>query len=154
MKNIIKLTVIAIAILVSSVSISAQTGTLEKLLKIDGVTSVYISKAMLSIIGANNLNLDDNISAIANDLNSIEIYNIENKKAIEQSRPIIAKLSSTPGLEILTRINEDKESTTIYGKQTNKVFSQILIVVDETDEISIINLTGNIPLDKISELTK
>ncbi len=154
MKNIIKLTVIAIAILVSSVSISAQTVTLEKLLKIDGVTSVYISKAMLSIIGANNLNLDDNISAIANDLNSIEIYNIENKKAIEQSRPIIAKLSSTPGLEILTRINEDKESTTIYGKQTNKVFSQILIVVDETDEISIINLTGNIPLDKISELTK
>ncbi len=154
MKNIIKLTVIAIAILVSSVSTSAQTGTLEKLLKIDGVTSVYISKAMLSIIGANNLNLDDNISAIANDLNSIEIYNIENKKAIEQSRPIIAKLSSTPGLEILTRINEDKESTIIYGKQTNKVFSQILIVVDETDEISIINLTGNIPLDKISELTK
>ncbi len=154
MKNIIKQTVIAIAILTSSVSISAQTGTLENLLKIDGVTSVYISKAMLSIIGANNLNLDDNISAIANDLNSIEIYNIENKKAIEQSRPIIAKLSSTPGLEILTRINEDKESTIIYGKQTNKVFSQILIVVDETDEISIINLTGNIPLDKISELTK
>ncbi len=154
MKNIIKLTVIAIAILTSSVSISAQIGTLENLLKIDGVTSVYISKAMLSIIGANNLNLDDNISAIANDLNSIEIYNIENKKAIEQSRPIIAKLSSTPGLEILTRINEDNESTIIYGKQTNKVFSQILIVVDESDEISIINLTGNIPLDKISELTK
>ncbi len=118
-----------------------------------GVTSVYISSAMLKNFGTSMIG-NPGIRAIAGNLNSVEIIVCENKKFLYSIRNYVKKIASSYNLETLARINEEGEKVSIYGYSTNGKITYLLMSVDEDEdnEITIISMSGDIPLDKVGEL--
>lgn len=116
-----------------------------------GVTSVYISSAMLKNFGTSMIG-NPGIRAIAGNLNSVEIIECENKKFLYTIRNYVKKIASSYNLETLARINEEGEKVTIYGYSTNGKMTYLLMSVDDDDEITIISMSGDIPLDKVGVL--
>ena len=116
-----------------------------------GVTSVYISSAMLKNFGTSMIG-NPGIRAIAGNLNSVEIIECENKKFLYTTRNYVKKIASSYNLETLARINEEGEKVTIYGYSTNGKMTYLLMSVDDDDEITIISMSGDIPLDKVGDL--
>ena len=116
-----------------------------------GVTSVYISSAMLKNFGTSMIG-NPGIRAIAGNLNSVEIIECENKKFLYTIRNYVKKIASSYNLETLARINEEGEKVTIYGYSTNGKMTYLLMSVDDDDEITIISMSGDIPLDNVGDL--
>lgn len=116
-----------------------------------GVTSVYISSAMLKNFGTSMIG-DPKISAIAGNLNSIEIIDCENKKFIFTIRNYIKKIVESYQLETLARINDEGEKVSIYGYSNGEKITYLLMSVEYEEEITIISMSGDIPLDKVGEL--
>ena len=116
-----------------------------------GVTSVYISSAMLKNFGTSMIG-NPGIRAIAGNLNSVEIIECENKKFLYTTRNYVKKIASSYNLETLARINEEGKKVTIYGYSTNGKMTYLLMSVDDDDEITIISMSGDIPLDKVGDL--
>lgn len=116
-----------------------------------GVTSVYISNAMLKTFGTSMIG-DVGIRSIAGDLNSIEIIECENKKFLYTIRNYVKKIAETYNLETLARINDEGEKVSIYGYSTGEKITYLLMSVDNDKEITIISMSGDVPLDKVGEL--
>ena len=116
-----------------------------------GVTSVYVSSAMLKNFGTSMIG-NPGIRAIAGNLNSVEIIECENKKFLYTIRNYVKKIASSYNLETLARINEEGKKVTIYGYSTNGKMTYLLMSVDDDDEITIISMSGDIPLDKVGDL--
>ena len=116
-----------------------------------GVTSVYISSAMLKNFGTSMIG-NPGIRAIAGNLNSVEIIECENKKFLYTIRNYVKKIADSYNLETLARINEEGEKVSIYGYSTDGKITYLLMSVDDNDEITIISMSGDIPLDKVGEL--
>lgn len=125
--------------------------TFEPISNYKGVTSVYISSAMLKNFGTSMIG-DPSISAIAGNLSSIEIIDCENKKFLYTIRNYVKKIAETYNLETLARINDEGEKVSIYGYSTGGKITYLLMSVDDNDEITIISMSGDIPLDKVGEL--
>lgn len=116
-----------------------------------GVTSVYISSAMLKNFGTSMIG-NPGIRAIAGNLSSIEIIECENKKFLYTIRNYVKKIADSYNLETLARINEEGEKVSIYGYSTGEKITYLLMSVDDNEEITIISMSGDIPLDKVGEL--
>lgn len=125
--------------------------TFEAISNFKGVTSVYISKAMLKTFGPGMIG-DPQISAIAGNLNSIEIINCENKKFFYTISNYITKIVESYNLETLARINDDGEKVSIFSYSTGEKINYLLMLVDDKDEMTVISMSGDIPLDKVGEL--
>lgn len=125
--------------------------TFEAISNFKGVTSVYISKAMLKTFGPGMIG-DPQISAIAGNLNSIEIINCENKKFFYTISNYISKIVESYSLETLARINDDGEKVSIFSHSTGEKIDYLLMLVDDKDEMTVISMSGDIPLDKVGEL--
>ena len=95
---------------------------------------------------------DPKISAIAGNLNSIEIIDCENKKFIFTIRNYIKKIVESYQLETLARINDEGEKVSIYGYSNGEKITYLLMSVEYEEEITIISMSGDIPLDKVGEL--
>ena len=148
----IRYILLMLTLFIGTASATAQSEIIDEIADMKGVTSVYISKAMLSSISPSMLG-DKRIASIAHQLTSIYIINIEGKEARANATQKIKQFRQYPGLEILTKIKEDNENVTIYGKQEAEKITYVLMVVEERNEISIIAMTGNISLDNIRALT-
>ena len=125
--------------------------TFEPISNYKGVTSVYISSAMLKNFGSSMIG-DPRISSIAGNLNSIEIIECDNKKFVYTIRNYVKKIAEGYGLETLARINDEGEKVSIYGLSSGEKITYVLMCVDDDDEITIISMSGEIPLDKVGEL--
>lgn len=125
--------------------------TFEAISNFKGVTSVYISKAMLKTFGSSMIG-DPKISAIAGNLNSIEIINCENKKYFYTISNYISKVVESYNLETLARINDDGEKVSIFSHSTNEKIDYLLMLVDDNEDMTVISMSGDIPLDKVGEL--
>ena len=67
-------------------------------------------------------------------------------------RNYVKKIADSYNLETLARINEEGEKVSIYGYSTDGKITYLLMSVDDNDEITIISMSGDIPLDKVGEL--
>lgn len=106
---------------------------------------------MLKTFGTSMIG-DPNISAIAGNLSSIEIIDCENKKFLYTIRNYVKKVAETYNLETLARINNEGEKVSIYGYSTGEKITYLLMSVDDDKKITIISMSGDIPLDKVGEL--
>ena len=97
------------------------------------------------LVGNDNIGIEQFI----NYLNSVEIVSAEKKKCIDTlDKTLDEYLKSHPDIEIATEIKDDEDDVTIYtvpGKTEDSI-GQILLVVKESDEFTVIDLRGDIPI--------
>ena len=142
--------IIAILITLCSVYSYGQQSFFDKYAEMDGVTSVYISKSMLSLFPKGQTNVNGiNIGDIASRLDNIQILSADEQPIVDKLRKETSHINTRNGYEELMRVREDGEKTTIYFKDGKKDKKEFVLLVDEKDEFTIISIVGNLTLQEI-----
>lgn len=126
----------------------AQDSFFDKFADMDEVTSVYISKAMLSLMP--DMKAEGvNIGGMASKLDNIQILSCENPAVIAKLKKELQYISPKNGYEELMRVNSEGEKTTIYLKQKKNEKKEFVLINNEEDEFTIIVITGDLSLEEM-----
>lgn len=126
----------------------AQDSFFDKFADMDGVTSVYISKAMLSMMP--DMKTEGvNIGGVASKLDNIQILSCEKPAIIAKLKKETEFINPKNGYEELIRINDEGEKTTIYLKHDKNGKKEFVLLNNEKEEFTIIIITGNLTLQEI-----
>ena len=133
----------------------AQSKFFEKCEKIKGVTTVYVSKAMLQMAGDANVTDDMNLSAVIKKLNSLEVINAESSASVELNKLIKElNLNGKNGYEIMMSVNDDEQNVKIYMKKMANNTNEYVILVEESDEVLVVLMNGTLTLDEATKAVK
>ena len=146
----IRTLIIAIMATLCSVCSYGQQSFFDKYAEMDGVTSVYITKSMLSLFPKGQTNVNGvNIGNIASRLDNIQILSTDEQPIVDKLRKETSHINTRNGYEELMRVREDGEKTTIYFKDSKKDKKEFVLLVDEKDEFTIISIVGDLTLQEI-----
>ena len=146
----IRTLIIAIMATLCSVCSYGQQSFFDKYADMDGVTSVYITKSMLSLFPKGQTNVNGiNIGDIASRLDNIQILSADEQPIVDKLRKETSHINTRNGYEELMRVREDGEKTTIYFKDGKKDKKEFVLLVDEKDEFTIISIVGDLTLQEI-----
>lgn len=142
--------IIAILTILCSVCCYGQQSFFDKYAEMEGVTSVYITKSMLSLFPKGQTKVNGvNIGDIASRLDNIQILSSDEQPIISRLRKETSDINTRNGYEELMRVREDGEKTTIYFKDGKKDKKEFVLLVDEKDEFTIISIVGDLTLQEI-----
>lgn len=142
--------IIAILITLCSVCTYGQQSFLDKYAEMEGVTSVYISKSMLSLFPKGQAKVNGvNIGNIASRLDNIQILSADKQSIVDKLRKETSGINTRNGYEELIRVREDGEKTTIYFKDGKKDKKEFVLLQDAKDEFTIISIVGDLTLQEI-----
>ena len=142
--------IITLLITLSSVCSYGQQSFFDKYAEMEGVTSVYITKSMLSLFPKGQTSVNGvNIGNIASRLDNIQILSADEQPIIDKLRKETSGINTRNGYEELMRVREDGEKTTIYFKDGKKNKKEFVLLVDEKNEFTIISIVGDLSLQEI-----
>ena len=133
-----------------SVCSYGQQSFFDKYAEMEGVTSVYITKSMLSLFPKGQTSVNGvNIGNIASRLDNIQILSADEQPIIDKLRKESSVINTRNEYEELMRVREDGEKTTIYFKDGKKDKKEFVLLLDEKDEFTIISIVGDLTLQEI-----
>lgn len=142
--------IITLLLTLCSVFSYGQQSFFDKYAEMDGVSSVYITKSMLSLFPKGQTKVNGvNLGDLTNRLYNIQILSSEKKSIIAQLRKETSNINTQNGYEELMRVREDGEKTTIYFREGKKDKKEFVLLVDEKDEFTIISIIGDLTLQEI-----
>ena len=147
MKKIVLLFIVTLC----SVYSFGQESRLEKFADMDGVKSVYISKAMLSLMPGLEVQGVD-IGSTATKLDNIQILSTEKSDIREKMSKEVKTLVNKGKVEELMRVKEDDENVFIYMKDLGEKKSEFILFNDDKDELTVIIITGTLTLNDIQKI--
>lgn len=146
----IRTLIIAIMATLCSVCSYGQQSFFDKYAEMDGVTSVYITKSMLSLFPKGQANVNGvNIGNIASRLDNIQILSTDEQPIVDKLRKETSHINTRNGYEELMRVREDGEKTTIYFKDSKKDKKEFVLLQDAKNEFTIISIVGDLTLQEI-----
>ena len=142
--------IITLLITLCSVCSYGQQSFFDKYAEMEGVTSVYITKSMLSLFPKGQTSVNGvNIGNIASRLDNIQILSADEQSIIDKLRKETSVINTQNGYEELMRVRENGEKTTIYFKDGKKDKKEFVLLLDEKDEFTIISIVGDLTLQEI-----
>ena len=142
--------IITLLITFCSVCSYGQQSFFDKYAEMEGVTSVYITKSMLSLFPKGQTSVNGvNIGNIASRLDNIQILSADEQPIIDKLRKETSGINTRNGYDELMRVREDGEKITIYFKDGKKDKKEFVLLRDEKDEFTIISIVGNLTLQEI-----
>ena len=146
----IRIFIITLLTTLCSICSYGQQSFFDKYAEMEGVTSVYITKSMLSLFPKGQTSVNGvNIGNIASRLDNIQILSADEQPIIDKLRKESSSINTRNGYEELMRVREDGEKTTIYFKDGKKDKKEFVLLVDEKDEFTIISIVGDLTLQEI-----
>lgn len=140
--------IISLLLSLCSLMSYAQNSFFDKFADMDGVTSVYISKAMLSMMP--NMKAEGlNIGGVAGKLDYIQILTCEKAALIPKIKKEVEYIHPRNGYEELMRVNNEGDKTTIYLKKDKNGKKEFVLLNDEKTEFTVVVITGNLTLQEI-----
>ena len=145
--------IITLLITLCSVCSYGQQSFFDKYAEMEGVTSVYITKSMLSLFPKGQTSVNGvNIGNIASRLDNIQILSADEQPIIDKLRKETSGINSRNGYDELMRVREDGEKITIYFKDGKKDKKEFVLLRDEKDEFTIISIVGDLTLQEIQSI--
>lgn len=146
--------ILTILFALAVISVSAQVSKLfDQYSDTKGVTSVYISKAMIRMmpdIKTNGLE----INGMAEKLNSVRVLTTENPDMVAKMSKDMNTEIKKDSYEILLSANDNGEKATIYLKTEANGINNYLIVAQESRELSIVLISGTLTPTDIQKMNK
>lgn len=140
--------IITLLLSLCSVFTYAQDALFDKFADMEGVSSVYISKAMLSLMP--NMQAEGvNIGGVASKLDNIQILSCEKPDIIAKLKKEVEYINPKNGYEELMRINDEGEKTTIYLKRDKNGKKEFILLNNEKNEFTLILIRGDLTLKEI-----
>ncbi|MCR5077213.1 MAG: DUF4252 domain-containing protein [Prevotella sp.] len=140
--------IIAVILAMVSTLAFAQKALFDKYDDVDGVSTVYISRNMLHMMG-NVKAGDKDISNIAKRLDHLQILSCERPSMVTAIRKTASAIYRQQKFSVVMQVNDDGEHTTIYERHHANGKNEFALLSYEHDEISIINILGNVTLQDI-----
>ena len=153
-----KKTILSILLLASFTLTFAQKNPFEQFSDMDGVTSVFISKTMLSMIPKNS-KMDYNgvnVGGFLNKLSSILILTSEDKKIAPQMLSLANDRVKGRDYELLMRVkSDDNDNINFFMKGKPEDIRELIMIVAGSDgENVIMQFLGNFTLSDIQQMTE
>lgn len=123
----------------------------DKYADTDGVTSVYISKAMFRMIpAASEIGL--NLMNMKGKMESLCILTTSKKELIPQMRKEFSQLIQKSHEELM-RVRSENTKSTFYANMNGDIVKDLLMLTDSDGEFIVIQVLGNFTLQDIQEIT-
>ena len=145
--------IITLCTFLFAITLSAQENIFEKFENMKGVTTIYISPKMFSIIkelkalDSSNVKIDQ----IINKLSSLHILSCENKEVAAKLRSEAAYIGKDKSYENLMKVKEENEHISIYMKE-GEDNDEYVLLMDNTDEFTIMIFKGKLTLEDIQKV--
>ena len=153
-----KKTILSILLLAGFTFTFAQKTPFEQFSEMDGVTSVYISKTMLSMIPKNSkMNYGGvNVGSFLNKLSSILILTSEDQKIAPQMLSMANNRVKGRDYELLMRVkSDDNDNVNFFMKGKPEDIRELIMIVAGNDgENVVMQFLGNFTLDDIQKMTE
>lgn len=139
--------------LCTAVFAHAQTDNMfDRFSEMDGITSVYISKAMLNMIPDIQSEIID-LKGIAGKLESVKVLNSEKESVINKMKDTANQIfTPANGYETLVRIRDNDDHADIYLKTNDNNLNEFVVLTQETKELTIIVITGQLSPEDIKNI--
>lgn len=124
----------------------------DKYTDVDGVTSVYISKAMFKMM-PNVENVGLNLTNMNGKIESLYILTSQKKELIPQMRKDFTQLISKSHEELM-RVRDKETKATFYANMKGEEISDLLMLNDTDITFTIIQLRGKFTIKDIQEIAK
>lgn len=144
--------VIVVLLLVAHASSYAQDKLIEKYMEEDNVTSVVISKKMFQLVG---LNMDTNGLALdgkADKVEGMQILTTSDSAQAAAMNSDFTKLANE-GFEELMRVKDGTTRATFYIQQEGDLITDLIMLVNDDEEFTVIRLVGQFTIEDIQEIT-
>ena len=126
----------------------AQDALFDKYEDTNGVTTVFISKTMLSMIPNVKAGNHD-ISEIASKLDQLRILTCEKASLIPRILEDAKKIYKNDGYEAIMRMNDEGEKMTIYQRTLRGGKNEFVLLQEDSSDLNIINVKGAVTLKDI-----
>lgn len=141
-----KKTIILIIIAIAAITANAKN-FYETFENMPGVTTVYVSKAMISLAG--NLNMDEmDFNSLASKIDGLWVVSAEGDKAAAVSAKAKETFKSSD-YESLVKVNDGDEHVDISMKTGRDGKNECIINVSEPGEATVVILRGTFTLRDI-----
>lgn len=148
--------ILTLLILAGTLGAFAQNRNLERFAGEEGVSYVYISKAMLSLVSGmgNNTNINGvDISAMAGKLDALQVVSTDKPDAARRLRAEARNLS-TDNMEVLMQVIEEGTRVDFYTLKQGETITDLLMLNDSGDNYTILQIKGRFTSEDIRSITE
>ena len=131
--------------LVCSLSGFAQGKFFDECENIPGVTTVYVSKAMMKMVSGtlSDVNSKIDLSGMSRKIDSLVIINAETSASAKKVESLAGESFSTAkGYELLMKVTDPSTRMRIMYKNLGSNLNEYVMIVREDKEVSYIIITG------------
>lgn len=133
----------------TAMGLKAQSAFFKSCEDIPGVTTVYISKAMLELAGASNISGGDfDLGSLASKLDGLEIVSADND-AVAALRSKCGTFKTARGYEKLMSVKETDSNVSILMKKLGGGRNEFVVFVDSPSSLSAIVMTGTMTMQDV-----
>lgn len=169
MKKIILLCTLAVGMMLNAYSQNVMENLFEKYNGKEGFTSVNISKEMFEMMGSIQINSDEkdkgtqkinDMKEFASKLTSLKVLTTNKKEGQDNTAKAESFYKEVMNLmpkniyKDLMEVNDEGQKVNFYVRRTGSKVAELVVVVKEKTETSLISLAGDIDLNKVAEFSK
>ena len=145
--------IMTVLLVLACTGAKAQREVFDKYEDTKGVTTVFVSKAMLNLAGGLAAIGDKRFGKMAGKMDAVRILNCERKALIPEIKKAAQAVYNRDQYEEMMRVNEDGQRVVIYQRPLKGGKNEFALLSVEEDELSIINITGTITLEDMKQFT-
>ena len=155
------LAVLTACLLLPAISASAQNQLYKKYSSVPGITKVYISKAMFSLIGSSNregskmsvstYGSDIDVNKYAKKLTGLYILSSEDPNVGTRLLADFGQMLKDMNLELLMEVEDDGDTVKMYSVKKGNITTDFFLSSHDSDgEITVMHLQGALTDDDIA----
>ena len=157
MKKIMIKTILCTVMALTCLNAQAQVKAFEKYSDMNGITYVYISKAMLSAISGrlNKMPSMPNVDAqvLVNKLSAIQLIHAEKNDMRTKLRSEVQGIVKKDKYELLMQVKEDGNKADIY-QNIGPQQSAVVMLVEEKDGVTAVVFSGKFTTEDVMKMVK
>lgn len=149
----------AFYLLTTPLSMVAQNNVIEKFfnqyMDDEAFTVVHVTPKMFQMIAKLDVKDKDysEAKAVLQDLRGLWILTSENNPKAPQLYKEATSKINTNEYELLMTVRDKGDNVRFWTKESNGVINELLMLVGEANEFTLISFVGKIDLDKISKMS-
>ncbi len=157
MKKIMIKTILCAVMALTCLNAQAQVKAFEKYSDMNGITYVYISKAMLSAISGrlNKMPSMPNVDAqvLVNKLSAIQLIHAEKNDMRTKLKSEVQGIVKKDKYELLMQVKEDGNKADIY-QNIGPQQSVVAMLVEEKDGVTAVVFSGKFTTEDVMKMVK
>ncbi len=141
-----------IALLIFSMTCSAQADFIKEFSKRDNMTSVVISKKMFQLVSSVP-DLEINLEGMTDKIEGLYVLTTGDATNMKDLKAEMSKTVDS-GYELLMTVKDDGDDINMYIKQEGELIKEFLMLIEEQSDCTLISIDGSFTMDEIVKMSQ